>query len=205
VRFFFKGKLDYLKSLEEMECVVQKIVNGELEEQIWFLEYDNLYTFGSGEQFDIQHINSVPAFKTNRGGKITYHGPGQIIIYFMINLKRFFNPEQPDIARFIFLLEQIIVDALNEVGLNANRLNINHGAWINNNKICAIGIRLKKWISYHGLALNFDTNLDFYNYIAPCGLDSRYGVTSIYKELPFAQLKKENFINILINSIKKVF
>ena len=205
MKIFFKGKLDYHKSIEEMENLVEKIATGEEEEQIWLVEYDNLYTIGTGENSELNEINSIPVFKTNRGGKITYHGEGQIIIYFMINLKKFFNPEEPDIAKFVVSLEELMIAGLKRIGLNCERNEVNHGAWVKNNKIGAIGIRLKKWISYHGLALNFNTNLDFYNYITPCGLDNTYGVTSVLNEMPDLKMQKSELIEILLEEIRKIF
>ena len=162
MRILHKGKLDYNESICEMESSVDNIING-AEEEIWFLEYDDLYTVGSSANIDIDNINNIPVFKTNRGGKITYHGKGQRLIYFMINLKKFFYQDSPDILKFILILEDIIISSLKEINIFCNRLDINHGVWCRKDKISAIGIRVKKWVTYHGLALNINTDLNFYN------------------------------------------
>ena len=205
MRILHKGKLDYNESICEMESSVDNIING-AEEEIWFLEYDDLYTVGSSENIDIDNINNIPVFKTNRGGKITYHGKGQRLIYFMINLKKFFYQDSPDILKFILILEDIIISSLKEINIFCNRLDINHGVWCRKDKISAIGIRVKKWVTYHGLALNINTDLNFYNYINPCGISSHeYGVTSISRELNVHEYQTFIIDEIIASKIKKIF
>jgi lipoyl(octanoyl) transferase len=205
MRVIFKEKPDYLKSLDEMESLVQNIINGD-EEEVWFLEYDDLYTVGSGDIVKSNYINNIPVFKTNRGGKITYHGCGQRIVYFMIDLKKFFYPNQPDISKFVEILEDIVISSLKEIGISSNKLDVNHGVWCGTNKISAIGIRLKKWVTYHGLSLNVNTNLDFYNYINPCGISfDEYGVTSISRESGIKHYLMSSIDSVLIRKIKEIF
>ena len=205
MRILHKGKLDYPDSICKMESLVSNITDG-AEEEVWFLEYDNLYTAGSSDIINSDKINNIPVFKTNRGGKITYHGSGQRLIYFMINLKKFFYKDPPDILKFILVLEDIIINSLREIDIFSNRLDINHGVWCGKNKISAIGIRVKKWVTYHGLSLNVNTNLDFYNYINPCGLSpNEYGVTSISKELNTENYQINIIDQIIITKIKEVF
>lgn len=205
IKIIDKYKMDYLESISQMEELVENIINCEAEEEIWFLEYDNLYTSGTSQNLDINNINSIPIFQTNRGGKMTFHGKGQIIVYFILDLKKMFSPNQPDILKFVYLLEEVIIKSLADISITSNRLPINHGAWIKNNKIAAIGIRLKRWIAYHGIAINFDTNLTFYDYISPCGLTNEYGITSIKKELQTMKITKEEFIEKIKNNIKWMF
>lgn len=201
IKIIHKGKLHYQDSIQEMEELVVKITSNQVEEEIWIVEYDNLYTVGNSESsYSTNIIHSAPLFKTNRGGKITFHGDGQIIIYFMINLKKLFYPKLPDVSKFVWLLEQITIDSLKEIELTTHRLKINHGVWIENRKITAIGLRIKRWISSHGIAINFDTDLKFYDYITPCGLEKHYSVTSILKENPNLNITKKEFIDILIRN-----
>jgi lipoyl(octanoyl) transferase len=203
VQFKFINRPDYLESISDMEEKVSEIASGFSDEEIWFLEYNNLYTIGTGDAISYSNINDIPVFKTNRGGKITYHGPGQRVIYFMLNLKRLFYPNQPDISKYVNLLEDLVIKTLDEFGIKGKKLDINHGVWVGNNKICAIGIRVKKWIAYHGLALNVKNDLKYYDLVEPCGLDkSKYGVTSIEKEI--GEIEMEFVDQKLITNIKSL-
>ena len=206
IKILFKGKVDYTESIKEMQELVLRVLSGDSEEEIWFVEYENLYTAGSSSKHDdLQEINSTPVFKTNRGGQITFHGVGQIIVYFILDVKKLFHPHSPDITKFILLLEEITIDSLKEIGLAPKRLDVNHGVWIENKKIAAIGIRIKSWISSHGLAINFSNNLDFYKYINPCGLGEQYGVTSVTNEYPNVHIELNSFIKILVKNVISKF
>lgn len=175
-----KDLVDYHEAIAFMEKRVEQIILGQKNELIWFLEHPPLYTKGtSAKDSDLLNPDLFPIYETNRGGQFTYHGPGQRIIYVMLNLK---NHAQ-DVRRFVQFLENWVLSGLQKIGIDAfvapNRI----GVWINTKegkeaKIAAIGIRLRKWVSYHGIAININPNLDHFNAIVPCGIKD-YGVTSL--------------------------
>lgn len=173
----------YPQALQLMEQRVAEIINAEKPELIWLCEHHSVYTAGiSAKDSDLLGEN-LPVYKTNRGGKYTYHGPGIKIIYVMLDLKKVFAPEKPDVARFVKMLENWIIAILarfNVIGeIRPGRV----GVWVraadgSEKKIAAIGIKLKKWVSYHGIAININPDLAAFNQIIPCGI-SEFGVTSL--------------------------
>lgn len=173
-----KNPIDYLTSLNFMESYVKNINENEQNELIWLLEHPSLYTAGtSAKKTDLIQPNKFPVFYTGRGGQYTYHGPGQRIIYVMLNLKN----RKCDIRAYISTLEQWIINSLKYFGIVGERREDRVGVWVNTNKtekkIAAIGIRLHKWVSFHGLAINLQPNLEDYNGIIACG-QKNYGITS---------------------------
>jgi len=180
------NNIDYLSSIELMETKVSKIQLSKANELIWFLNYDHMYTVGaSGNENELKHLTEIPFYKTNRGGKITYHGPGQRIIYFIINL----NKRKKDIRKFVNLIENSAIKILRDFDIEARTFYDRVGIWVTKNKkiklkkeekIGAIGLRIKKWVTYHGLSFNLNTNLKFYNDIDACGLKN-YSSTSLKK------------------------
>lgn len=204
-----ENSINFEQALLHQQYLVEQIIQEKIPETIWFLEHPHVYTLGTGIKkdekifSDNQENINIPIIQTNRGGKITYHGPGQAIIYFLLNLKNVFYPHQPDLIKFIYFLEELILISLQELGIkNANRNSINHGIWIGNNKISAIGIRLTKWTSYHGISLNINPDLKFYDQIVPCGLEN-YGVTSIFNENFI--LDKSYIYQTIIDNILNIF
>lgn len=186
----------YEDSLLWMEARVKAIQNLESPECIWFLEHPPVYTLGtSGNEKDILNSNQIPTLKTGRGGKVTYHGPGQQIIYTMIDL----NQRYQDVHRYVFELEEWIINVLKELGVRGERRKERVGIWIQKSgwdyKIAAIGIRIQKWVTSHGIALNINPDLKAYDHIVPCGI-SDHGITSL-KELGISINKNE------INSLLK--
>ena len=179
--------IDYEIALENMKNRVDKILINSEKDLIWFLNHDHIYTQGtSSSASEILKKNNLPIFKTNRGGKTTYHGPGQRIIYFMINL----NKRKKDIKKFIAVIEMSLIEFLDNYNIEARSFKNRVGIWVIKNqgkllkkekKIGAIGLRIKKWITYHGLSFNINPNLKYYNFINACGL-SEYKNTSL-KEL----------------------
>ncbi|MCG8411152.1 MAG: lipoyl(octanoyl) transferase LipB [Bacteroidales bacterium] len=183
----------------------------EIEGKVLFCEHPHVYTLGkSGEQNNLlineQFLNKIDAsyFKTNRGGDITYHGPGQIVGYPIIDLERF----NLQVKQYIGNLEEAIILALREYGISSERLSGATGVWIDINtnkarKICAIGVKASRFITMHGFALNVNTNLEYFNHINPCGFIDK-GVTSMQKELnqevDFAEVK-----NVVKTKISEVF
>ena len=145
---------------------------------IWILEHDELYTAGTSSKENEILDKSIKIIKTNRGGKITYHGPGQLICYFVIDLKK----RKKDIRKFISLIEKTIIETLKSYNIDTYSDKDNIGIWHNNNsqikKVAAIGVRVSKWIAYHGFSINIKNNLKKYQAIIPCGISDK-GVTSL--------------------------
>jgi len=168
--------VDYKTSLEFMNLRVDEIINESKNELMWFLNHDHIYTQGtSSSKNEILKKNTIKILKTNRGGKTTYHGPGQRIVYFMINL----NKRKKDIRKFINIIEKSLMDFLNMYNIDCSTYKDRVGIWVTGKngikfdkekKIGAIGLRLTKWITYHGLSFNIKPNLQNYNYINACGL-----------------------------------
>ncbi len=168
----------YEDGLLWMETRVKEIQTQQSPECIWFLEHPPTFTLGtSGSEKDILDPK-ISALKTGRGGKVTYHGPGQRIIYVMLDL----NKRQRDIHQYVFQLEEWIIKVLQELGLKGERRQGRIGVWITHKgierKIAAIGVRVQKWVTSHGISLNISPDLKAYEKILPCGLHD-FGVTSL--------------------------
>ena len=161
--------IEYKQAIDFLEKRVIKVNEKKLSELIWILEHPNTYTAGTGYDENDILDKSIKVIKTNRGGKITYHGPGQTICYFVIDL----NKKKKDIRKFTKLIEKTIIETLNEYKIVSFNDSGNIGIWVNHEKkikkIAAIGIRIKKWIAYHGFSINVNNNLENYNKIIPCG------------------------------------
>jgi len=197
----------YDEALKEMERIVDCIISGESNHTIWFLEHPDIYTSGSSAKPEsLLDSKKFPVYHTGRGGDYTYHGPGQRIVYFMLDLKKIFAPNLPDLKQYIYKLEQVIIETLQDLGIESDRRDGRIGVWVETisgeKKIAAIGVRVRKWVSYHGIAINIKPNLDNFRGIIPCGI-SEYGVTSLQelgKDVEF-----EDFDEIMKSKIKKVF
>jgi len=164
-----------IKLLEERLLDININKKGDL---IWFLEHDEIYTAGTSYKESEILNKDINIIKTNRGGKITYHGPGQLICYFVIDLKQ----RQKDIRKFITIIEKTIIESLSELNIKSFGDPKNIGIWVNDKneikKVAAIGVRVSKWIAYHGFAININTDLAKYQNIIPCGISDK-GVTSL--------------------------
>ena len=183
-----ESEVDYDTSLEKMEKHVRKIIRGEADEKIWLLEHPSLYTAGtSADKKDLVEPNRFPVFQTKRGGQYTYHGPGQRVVYVMLDL----NKRGKDIKKFVENLEAWIICTLAEFNVVGQSHKGRVGIWverpdkpknvnglIEEEKIAAIGVRLKKWITFHGLSINVDPDLSHFKGIVPCGI-KKHGVTSL--------------------------
>jgi len=169
--------IDYNESMKILEKRVNDVSLGKKEELLWILEHHSVYTAGTSSKNRDLLDKKIKVIKTNRGGKHTYHGPGQKIVYFVLNL----NKRKKDIRQLVHNIEKCIVNILLEYNIKAYSDDKNIGIWVGNKndskKIAAIGIRVKKWIAYHGFALNINNNLNKYNSIIPCGLKNK-GVTN---------------------------
>ena len=192
--------IEYKKAIDLLEKRLIDVNKNKLNELIWILEHPNTYTAGTG--FDEKDIldKSINVVKTNRGGKITYHGPGQTVCYFVINL----NKRNKDIRKFTKIIEKTIIDTLNEYSINSFSDPKNIGIWVNHEKkikkIAAIGIRISKWIAYHGFSINVINNLENYNKIIPCGIKDK-GVINLklFKDQNYDQLSNKIINNFIKN------
>jgi lipoyl(octanoyl) transferase len=158
---------DAIKFLEKRLVEISSNKKGDL---IWILEHEEIYTAGTSYKEEEILNKNINLIKTNRGGKITYHGPGQLICYFAINLKK----RQKDIRRFITLIEKTIIESLSQYNIKSFGDPKNIGIWVNDKskikKVAAIGLRVSKWIAYHGFAININNDLSKYQNIIPCGI-----------------------------------
>ena len=175
-----KKPIDYIDSMNILEKRVLDIIDGKKKELLWLLEHTSVYTSGTSSNDKDLLNKKIKVIKTNRGGKHTYHGPGQKIVYFVLNL----NNREKDIRKLIDKIEKCIIDVLKEYNIKSYPDKKNIGIWIDNKnkseKISAIGIRVKKWIAYHGFAINVSNDLSKYKEIVPCGISDK-GVTSFKK------------------------
>jgi lipoyl(octanoyl) transferase len=178
------GPVPYPEAVAAMEARVEAIANREAPELVWLLEHPPLYTSGtSGKGADLLDAR-FPLFSTGRGGQLTYHGPGQRVAYVMLDLKR----RRPDVRAYVAGLEQWIIRALAAFNVRSERREDRVGVWVarpdkgvgREDKIAAIGVRLRRWVSLHGISINVAPNLEHFSAIVPCGVaDPRYGVTSL--------------------------
>lgn len=179
-----KGLVHFKEALQLMEQRVEDIIWGKQKQMIWFLEHNDVLTAGvSAKDEDLLQSQNIEVFKTNRGGKYTYHGPGMLIVYFMLDLKKFFAPNKPDVRKFVEYLENLVIEVLAEYGIKGELRDGRIGIWVNDKngsekKVAALGIKLRKWVSYHGIAINVDPNLAKFDNIVPCGI-KEFGVGSI--------------------------
>ncbi len=188
--------VDYETSVEFMQLRVNQILNKSKNELIWFLNHDHIYTQGtSAVENEILKKNKIRIVKTNRGGKTTYHGPGQRIVYFMIDL----NNKKKDIRKFITIIEKSLMDFLKNYQIDSTTYKERVGIWVtgkngkkfnHEEKIGAIGLRLKNWITYHGLSFNIKPKMENYKFINACGLKN-FRNTSLH-ELDI-NVTEENF------------
>jgi lipoyl(octanoyl) transferase len=183
-----EGLVPYEQAVAEMEREVAAIADGEADELVWLLEHPPLYTAGtSADAGDLIEPDRFPVFSTGRGGEYTYHGPGQRVAYVMLDLKR----RRQDVRAYVAALEELVIRTLDMMNVRGERREDRVGVWVRRpekpllpdgsmaeDKIAALGIRLRRWVSFHGLSLNVDPDLSHFSGIVPCGI-SAYGVTSL--------------------------
>ena len=184
-----KNPIKYEDALKLMEARLNELNEKKNNELIWILQHDEIYTAGTSYSEDEIIDKSIKIIKTNRGGKITYHGPGQLICYLVIDLKK----RNKDIRNFISVIEKSIIDTIKfyKIDTFADKKNI--GIWFDKKnkieKVAAIGVRVSKWIAYHGFSININNDLSKYNSIIPCGIKDK-SVTNL------TNIKKQNYENI---------
>ena len=201
--FLDKKTIDYPDSIEFMEKKIEDIHKDNCKEFLWFLEHDNIYTAGtSAKQKDLINSNKFKVYKSSRGGQYTYHGPGQRVVYLMLNLRK----KGYDIRKFISLIEEWIIKSLKDIDVNAVNDKNHVGIWIKDKnslkKISSIGLRVRRGITFHGISINLNPNLENFKGINPCGNDPK-DVTSLEEIGLKNKIKK--FDQVLIKNFSTVF
>ena len=194
-----KKPVFYKKAIQTLEERIVNIQEKRKPEFIWVLEHKDVYTAGTSFKYSEIIDKSINIIKTNRGGKITFHGKGQIIFYFVINL----NKRKKDIRWFIRVIEKTLISTLKIFKINSFEDKNNIGIWVKHNsstkKIAAIGLKIKRWIAYHGFAINFSVDLKKYNKIIPCGIKDK-GLINISE---LQRVNKAKFKKLLIKNFVK--
>ena len=190
-----KKPVIYEDALKLMEKRLINISKNNANELVWILEHNHVYTAGTNYKENEILDKSIHLIKTNRGGKITYHGPGQLICYFVIDLKK----RKKDIRKFISLIEKTIIDTLKIYNINTFSDKKNIGIWYYDKaaikKVAAIGVKVRKWIAYHGFSININNDLSKYDAIVPCGIKDK-GVTNL------DNINNQNYENLSDKIIK---
>ena len=203
----FSEPFAYVDAIHQMEYHVDDMINQNDEgPEVWLLEHPAIYTLGTSADFSDIKNHQLPYYQTGRGGQVTYHGPGQRIAYIMLDLKELKSGNQ-DLRHYVWCLEEWLILTLQDLGLVGVRRSGRIGIWICREgevekKIAAIGIRIKKWVTFHGVSLNINPDLTAYDGIVPCGL-SEYGVTSLADQ--GINVAPEIVDAYLIKNFKKVF
>ncbi|MDC3125461.1 lipoyl(octanoyl) transferase LipB [Candidatus Pelagibacter sp.] len=193
--------VNYIDAINFMEERLEQIFKYNEKELIWTLEHDEIYTAGTSYSKTDIIDKTIKIIETNRGGKITCHGPGQLVCYFVLDLRN-----KKDIRKFINSIEKTIIETLKTFDIKTFADKDNVGIWHNENgkikKVAAIGVRVKKWIAYHGFAINIDNNLNLYKKIIPCGIKDK-GVTNLIsiKNTDYSKIK-ELIIKKFISNLK---
>ena len=193
--------VDYNIALKFLEERVKDVINGKKPELLWILEHKAIFTAGTNYRENEILNKAIKVIKTSRGGKITYHGPGQKVVYFVLNL----NERGKDIRKLIRYIEKCIIQILKEYEIKSFNDNQNIGIWVNVNgktkKVAAIGIRVKRWIAFHGFSINISNNLEVYKNIVPCGIHNKE-ITNL------CSIKKNNYKYInqkIIKNFLRIF
>ena len=195
-----KKPIPYEKAMLFLNKRVKEVKNGDNRELIWILEHPKTYTAGVSFKQNEIIDKTIKIIRTNRGGKITLHNPGQKIIYFVLNL----NNRKKDIRKFINTIETTIIEFLKILKINAKKDKKNIGIWVKGKKIAAIGLRVSRWVAFHGFSINISNNLNEYLKIVPCGLDNKK-VTSVFFERKIVPKNFEKkLVNIFVKNINKI-
>ncbi len=202
IRYVDLGMMEY-----EEAFVLQQQINEYLKRNrevpgfLFFVEHPPVFTLGRNRKsndflFSVEAVKSqgFQIFESNRGGNVTYHGPGQIVGYLLVNMEHF----KKDVQWFVWQMEEWVITTLKQFGLEGKRKEQYRGIWIDHEKICALGVAIKRWSTMHGFAINHQTNLDHFAYINPCGI-TEFGVTSMEKLGIFRERKE------VIQALQKTF
>ena len=196
------GSSPYQKTWDLQKTLLMQRINNEIEDTVLLVEHEPVYTFGKNA--DENHLlqnypEDVKVFHIERGGDITFHGPGQLVGYPIIDLHNY----KKSISWYMRSLENVIIKTLDQYDIEAERKEGLTGVWINDEKIAALGVRISRWVTMHGFALNVNTDLHYYDGIIPCGI-FEYGLTSMQKILG-EELEMDEVKQILIQQFKNVF
>jgi lipoyl(octanoyl) transferase len=181
------GTLDYQSALDLQRDLVEQRKRGEIPDHLLLLEHPDVITLGVRNRSDRSHVlesdealaaQGIALFETGRGGDVTYHGPGQLVGYPIVDLK----PDRCDVHRYVRDLEEVLIRAVSDFGIDAGRIEGLTGIWVGRDKLAAIGVRISKWVTSHGFALNVGTDLSRFGLIVPCGIADK-GVTSMERVL----------------------
>ena len=194
-----KDLVGYDFAISEMENRVLEIKQNSAKELVWFLEHEPIYTGGTSAKKEDLINDKVEIRSSGRGGQWTWHGPGQRVVYLMLNLRN----RQQDVKAYVYALEELLILTLNEFSINGTRIDNKPGVWVKNDnnqydKICALGIRISSWVTFHGVSINVNPDLDVFKNIVPCGITDG-GITSLHG------LGKNTSFGDLDNSLKKNF
>ncbi|HEX5473432.1 MAG TPA: lipoyl(octanoyl) transferase LipB [Vicinamibacterales bacterium] len=202
------GVVAYPDALDLQKRLVDERKAGRIEDQLLLLEHPPVITLGVKARNDRSHVLRTPEalaaigvglFETGRGGDVTYHGPGQLVGYPILDLK----PDRCDVHRYVRDLEEVLIGTVAAFGINAGRIEGLTGVWVGNEKIAAIGVRISRWVTSHGFALNVEPNLAHFGLIVPCGITDR-GVTSIRAQLGRA-VPMDEVESVLVDVFGRVF
>ena len=198
INFLFLGKREYTSAWELQNEIHALVKNNSISSVVLYLEHNHVYTLGKNADTDFilnNYPDDIEIIETDRGGQVTYHGPGQLIGYPIINL----NNYKKSVSWYMRSLEEIIILTLKDYGISSSRKDGMTGVWIEDDKICAMGVRISRWVSMHGFALNLNPEMKYYDGMIPCGIQE-FGITSL------SELLNENIdINEVIESITKNF
>ena len=184
------GRVEYQDALDLQQTLVEQRKRGEIGDQLLLLEHPPVITLGVRSRNDRSHVleseaalaaKGVGLFETGRGGDVTYHGPGQLVGYPIVDLK----PDRCDVHRYVRDLEEVLIRAVDAFGVRAGRIEGLTGIWVGDQKLAAIGVRISRWVTSHGFALNVNTDLSHFGLIVPCGITDK-GVTSLERLLGHA-------------------
>lgn len=193
------GLIEYEKAHNLQLSLIEERINGKIPDTLLILEHPHVITLGRRmKEFKLE-VEGIPVYHVERGGEATYHGPGQLVGYFIVDL----NLSNKSIRDFVWSIEEALIRTLKEFNIEASRLEGYPGVWVGNMKIASIGLALKWWITYHGFALNVNTNLEYFKLINPCGLDPDV-MTSMEKILG-RKINMESVKRILVEKILEVF
>ena len=201
INYFYLGRRSYKSAWELQKEIHLLVKNCEIPSIVLFLEHENVYTLGKNadKNYLLNKYPNVDVIETDRGGQITYHGPGQLVGYPIINL----NNYNKSISWFVSSIESIIINTLKEIKILSSRKEGFPGVWIEDEKICAVGVRIAQWVTMHGFALNVNPKMKYYDGLIPCGI-MEYGVTSIYDNIN-QEIDYYDLVNILINEFNTIF
>jgi lipoyl(octanoyl) transferase len=198
-----KDLVEYDFAISEMEKRILEIKQNLAKELVWLLEHEPIYTSGTSAKKEDLINDKVETRSSGRGGQWTWHGPGQRVVYVMLNLKN----RQQDVKAYVYALEEFLILTLNDFSVNGTRVKNKPGVWVKNNygqydKICALGIRISSWVTFHGVSINVNPNLDVFKNIVPCGVKDG-GITSLHKL--GNKISLDNLDNSLMKNFEQVF